>query len=60
MHSVPHRQKKIAQWESANPESAARIAEHIANPQKEAEEMKAAAEEYEKQLQAKQQENSHE
>jgi SSS family solute:Na+ symporter len=52
--------EKIAQWESANPESAARIAEHIANPQKEAEEMKAAAEEYEKQLQAKQQENSHE
>ena len=51
--------ERLAEWKAAHPESAARIEEHINNPKQEAEEMAAAAAEYEKQMQKKTEEQDH-
>jgi len=51
--------ERLAAWEAAHPEAAARIAEHIENPEREAKEMKAAAEAYEARIKSST-ENVHE
>ena len=49
--------ERLAEWEAANPESASRIEMHITQPEKEAEEMAAAASDYAKTLPAKEQDH---